>query len=69
VIDLPPPTNRRCQVYGGATNSAGALRCRNGGSHWEKWPGYQDSTDSTPADDFYSWECDGPCDFREAPGA
>lgn len=68
--EMHPPADRRCQIYSmwNAEESRPTLRCRNGGTHYEKWGGCscQDADHDVCEQDFFSWECDGPCDFTEA---
>lgn len=59
---MHPPANRRCQIYykaQGATMEE-LVRCRNEGTHWEKWPGCgcADTDPDVCCGDFFSWECD-----------
>lgn len=67
---MHPPADRRCQIYYTVTPSAdnGLTRCRNQGTHWEKWGGCHcpDPDEEVCEDDFYSWECDGDHDVPEA---
>jgi hypothetical protein len=60
MIDMHPPAQQRCQVYG--TTS---VRCANNGTHWVKFGngcscGGVVCADMSRCDrDFYFWECDG----------
>lgn len=68
---MHPPANRRCQIYSGAPGDTGqpTLRCRNEGTHWVKWGGCGcgEPEYDVCEQDFYSWECDQPCEFVEVP--
>lgn len=69
---MHPPANRRCQIYITASPGSENLdRCRNEGTHWEKWPGCYCTDPMTHGceGDFYSWECDSKHDAYAAPGA
>lgn len=65
-IDMHPPANRRCQIYGETS-----VRCINNGTHWVSWGkcqhiGSAHDPDGTCDAEFFSWECDGPHLFGEA---
>lgn len=66
---MHPPADRRCQIYTTALSVDDSLnRCRNQGTHWEKWGGCDCSEpdEEVCEGDFYSWECDGGHDAPEA---
>lgn len=64
VVDRHPPVDRRCQIYIGEPE---LFRCRNEGTHWEKWGGCDclEPDGEVCEEDFYSWECGGDHDISE----